>query len=143
MPPNRPLRFRATPEVHAAAAQLQARGVNVGDVLGAHILDIAQEENPIAAWAKSQGLSVRRTPLWDKDAVLLKITTNGHTLPPTPTERCVVTLCLWGRGAVTAGATMIRMGDEPLSVDDFVLLPSEPPADAFRRVESSARGRTP
>ena len=140
---NQPLRFRASPEVHAAAAQLRGRGVDVGNVLGSCLLDTVKEEHPIAAYARSRGLSVRRSEMWDKDVRLLKIVTDGSGNPPTPTRRCVVTLCIWPHGAVTAGATMILSGDEPLCVDDFVLLPTEPPADAFRRIESAARGRTP
>lgn len=112
---NKPIRFRAPPEVHAAHASLSARGVDVGEMLSRHLVEQAEADTEIMRWAQAAGLRPRRYDPMDQDGVLVLVPTNGRGGPPD--HRRVI--CSFFRmnysGAWYANAVPILNGDEVIA----------------------------
>ena len=115
---NALIRFRAPPEVHAAKADLDARGVSVSGLLSKAILDAAQEHNAILRHAAERGLETRPVrELPDQDAIMFQIVTDGYGEPPTATDRVVLAFTMPHRtGQWLASATRITHGDERIAI---------------------------
>lgn len=125
---NKPLRFRAAPEVHAAAATLQARGVDVGEMLSRHLVEQAAADTEIMRHAQALGLRPRRYEPWDQDGVLVLFVTDGNGNAPTPGGRRVA--CSFfrdnGPGRWSAGSVEIHTGYETICRSG-VLVPADLP----------------
>lgn len=121
---NKPLRFRAAPEVHAAAATLQARGVDVGEMLSKHLIEQARPKPAIYEYALRMGMETRLFEAFDFDGLLVKVVTNGKgekwawpegggTREYDANPRYVLLFRIDHRGAVAASAGVImRHGGE-------------------------------
>lgn len=81
MAENKPIRFRAAPEVHAAKDVLDARGVDVGELLSRHLVEQAKPHPTIYDYALKAGMEAHVFEAWDFDGHSVKVVTDGAGKP--------------------------------------------------------------
>lgn len=160
------IRFRASAEVHAAAASLTSAGIDINKLVSECILNEAKPKPEIYTYAKAVGLEVREPyELWDQDAVVVKVVTNGNGKrwnAFTPTEprrrtdepRVILLFTFYeslprGRfskltsNAVYASGTVIQNGDEIINREGVTVPAGLSGTDLIAFAEAHVRSHDP
>lgn len=128
--PHEPLRYRQPPEVHDAAKVLQARGVDVGALVGRTILDAAREESGLVQWAEKRGLRARKTALVEQDGFVVSVATNGAGGAPGESRVICAFVYVPVRRQWVTSATRIVNGFESFNLSG-PFLPDDLPVDRW------------